>query len=76
MKRTRMFLFVLLSAAFAMQLSGQNKFTGTVKNEKGDPISFAAVGIKKGYASAISNAEGQFTIDNFQKASKLLKCGQ
>ncbi|MBK7310524.1 MAG: TonB-dependent receptor [Sphingobacteriaceae bacterium] len=73
MKRTKTFLFVLLSTAFAIQLSGQNKFTGTVKNEEGEPISFAALGIKKGYASAISNAEGQFTIDDFPKGQQVVE---
>lgn len=69
----RRFLLILLCIGFAVHINGQNKFTGTVKNEKGEPISFATLGVKKGYASAISNAEGNFTIDNFPKGKQVVE---
>ncbi len=56
-----------------MQLNAQSKFTGIVKNEKGEAISFAVLGIKKGYASAITNALGQFIIDNFPKGQQIIE---
>lgn len=73
MKRTKTFLLVLLSTAFAFQLNAQNKFTGIVKNEKGEPISFATLGVKKGYASTLSNTEGKFVIINFPKGQQVIE---
>ncbi len=68
MKKALFALFI----AFCSQITAQFKFTGTVKDEKGMPVSFAVVGIKKGYASAITNAEGQFTIDKFPKGAQVI----
>jgi iron complex outermembrane receptor protein len=73
MKRTKVFSLVLLSTISAMQMIGQNKFSGTIKNEKGEPISFATLGVKKGFASAISNAEGNFVIDNFPRGKQVVE---
>jgi iron complex outermembrane receptor protein len=64
---------IALCALFVSQIHAQINFTGTVKNEKGEPVSFAAVGIKKGYASAISNAQGQFIIEKFPKGQQVIE---
>lgn len=58
-KAVMLFLFASCIDAVA-----QIKFTGKITNEKNEPISFAVIGVKKGFASGISNAEGNFKLEH------------
>lgn len=58
---------------FSIDLNAQNKIEGTVKDDKGQAISFAVVGVKKGYASAITNVAGKFAIQNLSDGLHIIE---
>ncbi len=62
-----------LALVFVVYTQAQNKFTGMVKDQKGEPVSFAVLGIKRGFASAVTNAEGKFVINNFPKGPQVIE---
>lgn len=61
-KATLLFLFLAYITTYA-----QIKFTGKITSEKNEPISYGVIGVKKGYASGITNAEGFFKIEHLPK---------
>jgi iron complex outermembrane receptor protein len=70
MKKT---VIVILLVVFVICTQAQTKLSGSVKDQKGEPVSFAVLGIKKGFASAVTNAEGKFVIDNFPKGPQVIE---
>ncbi len=60
MKRLICLLFLLLLAL--TPIFAQHTVTGTVRDEKGDPMPFASVFTKNGVSTASTDAEGKYTI--------------
>lgn len=65
-------IVLLLMVLFGYTIA-QNKFTGTVKNEKNEPVSFALVKLKSGYATAVTSAGGNFVINNCPSGKQVLE---
>jgi iron complex outermembrane receptor protein len=72
MKNMKKACFMLALSALSSVAFAQNKFNGKITDEKNEPVSYAVVGIRGGFASAMSNSNGSFQIENFPKGKHIV----
>lgn len=65
--------FMLAIAAMGSVAFAQNKFNGKITDQKNEAISYAVIGVRGGFASAMSNANGDFQIENFPKGKHVIE---
>lgn len=64
---------MLFLCTTCIQAGAQIKFTGKITDQKNEAISYAVLGVKKGFASSMSNAEGFFKLEHIPKGIHVIE---
>jgi vitamin B12 transporter len=72
MKRLQNLLFGFFSIIAMQTLTAQTTVKGTVKDNKGKPVSGASISIKDSYDGATSDSTGNYSFKTMEKGSQLL----
>lgn len=73
MKNLKRALGVLVFIAAHSAIFAQSKLTGSVKNEKNEPVSYAIVKLRSGYSNSFTNANGLFVFSNCPNGKQVIE---